>query len=933
MRFGHASPEVEATAADETKDSKGESEGHGYLQHNLSIIVPAYDSAGALATLLPRIRDCLGGLGYRVYVVDDGSTDDTSAVTGEFTSEMPVTLIRHATRRGYGAALRTGFLAAIERRGYLITLPADSSVDPSSILELVKAAEYEVDLAVATRRRSCAAELGRGLHRIAWHALNQAFEGRFELLGIRYQACRLRLYRAALIDRLVREFGRDGFVSGSDRFPDSRLLARSRRVGARIAEVRLERSVDEGTDGADTSHPISFRDLLPRFRSLSGPVRTETPEGTEATESGSVPLTGSLEALVTLLSDLLAIVLAFGLGVLLYRGLVASDFLNRAEPSAQVFSSLTSTFLLAMVVVFTIWGLYKPSDGILHVWHLRRVTHAYFVSAAIFLTIWFFAASFRPPRLMVFSGILWALPLLLLGRRITAELFTNARRKAGLGRRILIYGAGDTGSLLMKKIVLSPKLGSTVVGFLDDLLPVGTRLTCELSQSGRRVYSSRVLGKGSDLEEVVLRHRVEELLIALPTAEDSLIARQLVGARDLGIEAGFVPHLGGVKAELLELDQFSALPVLRIVEPNRRPVYEASKRFLDLIGASLLLSLSLPVWIAAYVLLRRETGGSLIFRQKRIGLNGVPFTIFKFRTMRSDASPYENSPAARTDPRVTPIGRIFRAASLDEIPQLLNVFLGEMSLVGPRPEMPFVVAGYGRNERQRLKVKPGLTGLWQISPDRGQEIHSNLEYDLVYLTSRGFVLDCLILLETAWLVVGQIFGGLRVRVGGASARALRTGLRKLRSIGFGPARESLTSRGPARPTLLVALDQRRRSGEPDSWRKAAEAVISLAHRVDVRVAIAPRNAERFQQLLEGHVLQSAAPGERNGHAEFIPYTRPSSVQTAAGHASVVVTDLDLFADLAGRRGARVVRIDSSAEIGSDTCSRIVGEIDRTLSTA
>ena len=136
-----------------------------------------------------------------------------------------------------------------------------------------------------------------------------------------------------------------------------------------------------------------------------------------------------------------------------------------------------------------------------------------------------------------------------------------------------------------------------------------------------------------------------------------------------------------------------------------------------------------------------------------------------------------------------------------------------------------------------------------------------------------------------------------------------------------------------RPTLLVALDQRRRSGEPESWRNAADAVMSLAHRVDVRVAIAPRNAERFQQLLEGHVVQSAVAGERNGHAEFIPYTRPSSVQIAAGHASVVVTDLDLFADLAGRRGARVVRIDSSAGIGSESCSRIVGEIDRMLSTA
>ena len=122
--------------------------------------------------------------------------------------------------------------------------------------------------------------------------------------------------------------------------------------------------------------------------------------------------------------------------------------------------------------------------------------------------------------------------------------------------------------------------------------------------------------------------------------------------------------------------------------------------------------------------------------------------LYKLRTMHTDAPPYAYSPKTSADPRITPFGQFLRRTSLDELPQLLNVIKGEMSLVGPRPEMPFIVEQYNWLQRQRLQVKPGITGLWQLSADRNFLMHENIEYDLYYIRNRNFSMDLAILLHT-----------------------------------------------------------------------------------------------------------------------------------------------------------------------------------------
>ena len=173
------------------------------------------------------------------------------------------------------------------------------------------------------------------------------------------------------------------------------------------------------------------------------------------------------------------------------------------------------------------------------------------------------------------------------------------------------------------------------------------------------------------------------------------------------------------------------------------------KRAFDFLAASVGLVLLSPILLLLAILVRVKLGMPILFRQQRPGRYGVPFLMYKFRTMHASAAPYDYSPLVLSDPRITRFGKFLRRTSLDELPQLLNVLRGDMSLVGPRPEMPFIVEQYTERQRQRLQVKPGITGLWQLSGDRAFQIHENIEYDLYYIQHRNFFMDLAILLHTS----------------------------------------------------------------------------------------------------------------------------------------------------------------------------------------
>ena len=181
---------------------------------------------------------------------------------------------------------------------------------------------------------------------------------------------------------------------------------------------------------------------------------------------------------------------------------------------------------------------------------------------------------------------------------------------------------------------------------------------------------------------------------------------------------------------------------------TEKPLYDLIKRIFDIIMSIIFLIISIPIFIVTSFLIIIFDSGPIFFRQKRVGHNGKHFSIYKFRTMKNDAEKYAHCPSNDDDPRVTNMGKWLRKYSIDELPQLINVLRGDMSLVGPRPEMPFIVDRYEDYEKRRLHVLPGITGLWQVSPARKSEINDNPEYDLLYIEQRDLSLDILILILT-----------------------------------------------------------------------------------------------------------------------------------------------------------------------------------------
>jgi len=177
------------------------------------------------------------------------------------------------------------------------------------------------------------------------------------------------------------------------------------------------------------------------------------------------------------------------------------------------------------------------------------------------------------------------------------------------------------------------------------------------------------------------------------------------------------------------------------------------KRGCDVIGSLFLLVMLFPLFVVVAILIKMDSPGPVFFRHRRVGKDGDHFVLWKFRSMRTDVPEYEASPRSVADDRLTRIGRLIRRMSVDEMPQLINVLKGEMSLVGPRPEMPFIVARYHPVEYKRLIAKPGITGLWQISPARAFPIHENLQYDLHYIHNQNLFLDCSIILRTIAAII------------------------------------------------------------------------------------------------------------------------------------------------------------------------------------
>jgi lipopolysaccharide/colanic/teichoic acid biosynthesis glycosyltransferase len=312
-------------------------------------------------------------------------------------------------------------------------------------------------------------------------------------------------------------------------------------------------------------------------------------------------------------------------------------------------------------------------------------------------------------------------------------------------RKTVILGTGPLGRRIFTTLVNSPKLGLDPVAFVGAFGPIEGPVIFESSYHRKR--DARVL-PGPVTPNLLRRLNASVLIIAEPELEAQELAdiRQVAEAARMFLYVVPEPFVeDGSTTEYVELD---GLMLAYKAPPDARPLYDAAKRALDVGISALGLLLVSPVLAAAALAVKLDSWGPVIFRQRRVGHNGRLFDIYKFRTMYAECSRYACSPTNGKDPRITWVGRFLRHTCIDELPQLVNVLRGEMSLVGPRPEMPFIVEQYEAIHRKRLAIKPGITGLWQLSADRMSPIHHNLSYDFYYTRHRNFLMDIAILLHT-----------------------------------------------------------------------------------------------------------------------------------------------------------------------------------------
>lgn len=442
---------------------------------------------------------------------------------------------------------------------------------------------------------------------------------------------------------------------------------------------------------------------------------------------------------IKLLADLAMLSAAFGLA---YWTRFHAGFPHESIPPLDDTLISLAMVLVIFPITFRQSNLYTTNRSRTHIGEVFEVFKATVFATLILVGMTYFTRE-RYSRMTLAIFVVYAFVAVTLVRLGFRSAMNAVRRRGYNLKSILVVGAGELGQRVIETIHQHRELGFRVTGLL----------TRKSEKVGARIAGAEVVGTLSQLNEVLDARPVDQVIIALPLEEQASIRELMDQLAQRTVDVKIVPDLYQYMTLHAGFEEFGGLPMISLQGAPLDGWNRIAKRAFDVIFSGLLLLVSLPLLLVLAALVKLTSKGPVLYRQERMGMDGHTFDMLKLRTMRVDAEAHGAAMASADDPRRTPVGTFLRKTSLDELPQFWNVLVGDMSLVGPRPERPVFIQEFKRQiPRYHLRhmVKSGITGWAQINGLRGQtSIQKRIEFDLYYIENWSMLLDVKILVRTA----------------------------------------------------------------------------------------------------------------------------------------------------------------------------------------
>lgn len=424
------------------------------------------------------------------------------------------------------------------------------------------------------------------------------------------------------------------------------------------------------------------------------------------------------------------------------------EFSNEAPAAAYSYHFITVIATLMWLSLFWLYGLYEPRQVLSPVNEFKQVFHGVFAGTAL---IFVADSIFRLNLARGWALSVFGLGLLFVGgeRLVVRKMLHFLRRRGGDTTRTIVLGANHEARTVARMLQREAWLGYNIVGFVDD----------ERSPGEEVADGHMILGRSTELKHLIAKHDAGLILVAATAFDATRLNHFFWELQDVNVDLQITSGTIDLMASRMIVQSVAGVPLIYVRRTGMNRPQLFLKRSLDIAGSLLGLIVLSPFLLAVALWIKRDSPGGAFFGQVRAGRGAETFRCWKFRTMVEDAEEkraelehLSEGPGLlfklKDDPRVTRAGRTLRRYSLDELPQLWNVLKGEMSLVGPRPALPSEVEQYDDWVRNRLKVKPGMTGLWQVSGRAETSFADYVRYDLFYIQNWSLSLDLWILWRT-----------------------------------------------------------------------------------------------------------------------------------------------------------------------------------------